>query len=367
MKRYAAPPVTFPQVSLESIPKGYLGTQATLKHIQALIQAGAQDFYVRQKAIDILLDKGIQPKDYLGEIKALFEWVQQNIRYTKDPFRVEVLHSARRVLELRAGDCDDMTILLGSMLEAIGHPVRLVITGPDPLQPKLFSHIYLEVFHQGQWIPLDATMPYPTGWEPRTSVKQVIPIERKANIMHQISGLNGIAAMTPPPNWLPDLIQSMRQGGIQPRDPRMKALLDLLRQRQLLNHKPYLARKLQFIWERGLSARPYPKTARWLERLLQRWGILLKSPAPSPRQSDRARPQRQTSTQPASSVALRPVGKVQPVAPHQVQGLGQTEKLQGNEQYFLGEDGTLYQVQGISLNEVSQMPSEQQACQCTKR
>jgi hypothetical protein len=27
----------------------------------------------------------------LGEIKALFEWVQHHVRYTKDPFRVEVL------------------------------------------------------------------------------------------------------------------------------------------------------------------------------------------------------------------------------------------------------------------------------------
>jgi hypothetical protein len=32
---------------------------------------------------------------------------------------------------------------------------------------------------------------------------------------------------------------------------------------------------------------------------------------------------------------------------YQVQGLGQTEELQGDGQYFLGEDGTLYQVQGL--------------------
>lgn len=48
---------------------------------------------------------------------------------------MEVLHSARRMLELRADDCDDMAILLGEMLESIGHPVRLVITGPDPRKP----------------------------------------------------------------------------------------------------------------------------------------------------------------------------------------------------------------------------------------
>lgn len=180
MRRYVAPPLRRPKVHLGYIPKGYLGTQKTLKYIKALIRAGAKDFYVRQKAIDILLAKNVQPKDYLGEIKALFEWVQHNIRYTKDPFRVEMLHSASRMLQLRAGDCDDITILLGAMLESIGHPVRLVLTGPDPNRPRLFTHIYLEVNYKGRWISLDATMPYPMGWTPKTFVKKVFPIERKS-------------------------------------------------------------------------------------------------------------------------------------------------------------------------------------------
>ena len=147
--------------------------------MQALIRHGVKDFYVRQKAIDILFEKGVRPKDYLGEIKALFEWVQQNVRYTKDAFRLEILHTARRMLELRAGDCDDMSILLGAMLEAIGHPVRLVIVGPDLLRPDLFTHVYLEVHHQGRWIPLDATMPYPMGWAPRVLNKKIIPLARR--------------------------------------------------------------------------------------------------------------------------------------------------------------------------------------------
>jgi hypothetical protein len=34
---------------------------------------------------------------------------------------------------------------------------------------------------------------------------------------------------------------------------------------------------------------------------------------------------------------------------YQVQGLGQREGLRGPGQFFLGEDGTLYQVQGLGL------------------
>jgi hypothetical protein len=273
MRRYATPPLSWPQVELGLISKGYLGTQTTLNHIQNLIRAGAKDFYVRQKAIDILLEKAIKPKNYLGEIKVLFEWMQQNVRYTKDPFRVELLHSARRLLELRAGDCDDMTILLGSMLESIGHPVRLVVTGPNPLRPKLFSHIYLDAFHQGQWIPLDATMPYAMGWEPRTVVKQVIPIERTTNMIQQPE-LQGLAAMTTPPNWLPSLIQNVRQGSLRPKDPRVRFLWNLLKQRQLLHRSQWLPKALGFMWKRGLSARPRPNRARRIERLMQQWKIL---------------------------------------------------------------------------------------------
>ena len=113
MQRLRSAPLTAPKIFLGHIPRGWHGTQKTIEHIQALIRAGAKDFYVRQKAIDILLEKQVKPKDYLAEIKALFEWVQQHIRYTKDTFGVEVLHSAKRMLELRAGDCDDMAICWG--------------------------------------------------------------------------------------------------------------------------------------------------------------------------------------------------------------------------------------------------------------
>ena len=151
----------------------------TAAHVGRLIRDGAGDFYVRQKAIDILMGRGVPAKDYLGEIDALFRWVQRHVRYTKDPFRIEVLHSARRMLELKAGDCDDMTIVLGALIKSIGHPVRIVLTGPDALRPDLFSHIYLEARHHDQWIPLDATMPYGMGWSPRTPVRQVLSIEEE--------------------------------------------------------------------------------------------------------------------------------------------------------------------------------------------
>ncbi|MGH7596238.1 MAG: transglutaminase-like domain-containing protein [bacterium] len=160
------------KIYYRQIPKGYAGTLATVRHIIALIKAGVKDFCVRQTAIDILLANGIRPKDYRGEIAALFEWVKHNIRYTRDIHRVELLHTPRRMLELRAGDCDDMTILLATMLKSIGHPVRLVLVGFNPHKKKLFTHIYLEAYCKGWWIPLDPTMRHPMGWAPPATHKQ---------------------------------------------------------------------------------------------------------------------------------------------------------------------------------------------------
>ena len=177
MRRYVPLRLEAPRIQRQQIPSGLAGTRLTAAHVGRLIREGAADFYVRQKAIDILLECGVPPKDYVGEINALFQWVQRHVRYTKDPFQVEVLHSPRRMLELRAGDCDDMTILLGSLVKSIGHPVRLVLTGPNPRRPDLFSHIYLEAQCQGDWIPLDATMPFDMGWSPRAPVRLVLSVD----------------------------------------------------------------------------------------------------------------------------------------------------------------------------------------------
>jgi hypothetical protein len=311
--RYSMPPVTAPAIHLGHIPPGYAGTKKTVDEIQFLIRSGAKDFYVRQKAIDVLLECGVPQKDYLGEINAVFEWVQRNVRYTKDPFKVEVLHSARRMLELRAGDCDDMAILLGAMLEAIGHPVRLVLTGPTPQRPSLFTHIYVEAWCQGQWIPLDPTMPHPMGWAPRALVKQVTPIERESHMIAQsveqqtIEGLGAAAAV---PSWLQSLLQALRGEAIQPRDARVKSLWDLLRQRRALGRFPWLKAVLRRIWTKGLIARPRPRTTARIEHRLRTAGILPGS-ATAPRPFAPAAPAR------VHAVRVRAVGKarVVPVRP----------------------------------------------------
>jgi hypothetical protein len=317
-ERYAAPAVEPPRVLRMKIPSGFAGTQETASRMSTLIREGAKDFYVRQKAIDILLAAGVPPKDYLGEVRALFEWVRDNVRYTKDPFRVEVLHSARKLAELRAGDCDDKAILLGAMLESIGHPVRLVLTGPDPQRPRLFSHVYIEVSHRGRWIPLDATMSKPAGWAPVVPTKMVVPLERRSAMQRNVAGLGDAPAV---PEWLSGLMRAIAQEPVQPKDARVKLLWELLRQKQLLNRDPWVKQLLRRAWTRGLRAQPRPRATRRLHAALHAWGVLPTPPAPvAPAAATQT-----TGTQPLPLAPLR----LRPLRPVAVRRVGRLRRVGG--------------------------------------
>ncbi len=52
---------------------------------------------------------------------------------------------------------------------------------------------------------------------------------------------------------------------------------------------------------------------------------------------------------------------------YQVQGLGEIGELPQDQQYLLGEDGTLYQVQGIGLGGRPYPLSGRHSCQCRNR
>jgi len=173
------PRFVVPRIRVIRVPEGDRGTMVTAGIIARLMKEGARDFYVRQKAIEVLRCYGVRPKDRLGEACALLDFVRRRIRYTRDIFGVELLHTPRRLLEVGAGDCDDVSILLGAMLLSVGHPVRLVLAGYRPAKPHRYTHIYPEVNVWGRWLAADPTLPHPLGWEPRVLWKSVCELGKE--------------------------------------------------------------------------------------------------------------------------------------------------------------------------------------------
>jgi len=139
---------------------GEVGTAQTIRLMRRLIDQALNDPQFVRFAIDLV--RSVPAHDEAGEVAAIFAWVQQNIRYTKDPVTKEKLYPPGELLKIRAGDCDDMSMLLAALVIADGYPARLVTVSANPDQPDEFSHVYLEVEvppGSGNWVALDAARP----------------------------------------------------------------------------------------------------------------------------------------------------------------------------------------------------------------
>lgn len=151
-----------------TIADGDLGTEQTIARIRKLVHDGMTDQLVNRTAIAILQQSGVPQFDFVGEIRAIYNWVKQNVRFVRDIYNVETLRTAREILLVRGGDCDDInSILLPSLLLTIGANVRLVTISANPEDPRNFSHIYCEVeLPDSTWLALDAARVNPAFGRP---------------------------------------------------------------------------------------------------------------------------------------------------------------------------------------------------------
>lgn len=141
--------------------------------IRKLIKQGGKDPEVKEQAIKVTNrrrsngDWEIREKDQKGEVLALFKYVRSKVRYTNDALRADQFVTARKTLRLGGGDCDDLTIALGSLLEGIGFPVkiRVIQTTGSPTWNHVYLLVGLPKTAPKAWVPLDASMDKNAGWE----------------------------------------------------------------------------------------------------------------------------------------------------------------------------------------------------------
>lgn len=147
--------------ALGLIPSGRSGVVETLRIMAALVRQGKKTMRVREKAL--ALTQSCDQKDYACEVRLLHAFVRDQIRYVGDIDGVETVQAPEKTLEYMAGDCDDKSVLLASLLAAIGHPSRFVAIG---YTPGVYEHVYVETKIGAGWIPLETTEPVAVGWEP---------------------------------------------------------------------------------------------------------------------------------------------------------------------------------------------------------
>jgi hypothetical protein len=148
--------------TISSVPLlgGDAGTEQTIWKLRGLLDDAWKDSYVNRTAIDIIRNAGAPPFDLWAQIHAIYDWVLMNFYFVNDPVTKEAVRPTRELLDLMAGDCDDINAnMFPALLGTIGLETRFVTVAADTNHPELFSHIYVEVNVNGDWYPLDAAHP----------------------------------------------------------------------------------------------------------------------------------------------------------------------------------------------------------------
>lgn len=140
-----------------------------VSYIHQQMLKGVKDPKVYSLAREVLTRKCngkwcVPEKDARAEINAVFGEIKSRVRYTWDPVNYDAFQTPGKTLDLAAGDCDDMTSLGGAMLMSIGYKVRSRVVHTQGF--PTWNHIYLMVqLPSKEWMPFDATVNKPCGWQ----------------------------------------------------------------------------------------------------------------------------------------------------------------------------------------------------------
>jgi transglutaminase superfamily protein len=134
------------------IQRGIAGTRKTLEVMAGLVRRDHADVRIRKLAERIVSSCG--GHDFDCEISALHGFARDYITFRRDPVDAERVQDCRRCLLSRAGDCDDKSVLLASLLCSLGHRCRFGLLSN---KPDDFSHVFVECLSPRGWVALDPT------------------------------------------------------------------------------------------------------------------------------------------------------------------------------------------------------------------
>jgi hypothetical protein len=148
----SAPPVTFAP---------FRGPRTTIVEMVRALNGPRGERSVRVRTYTERVVRGLQPKDYFSEILAIRHDVQEHIRYLNDPVTTEWVKDPERLVEeietvgKAAADCDEIALLIATMMRQVGRDVEFVTVGFGA--PGSHSHVFTRVREpkSGKWIVCD--------------------------------------------------------------------------------------------------------------------------------------------------------------------------------------------------------------------
>lgn len=181
--------------------------KATIRIIGKAIRVGSHYGPIRSRAAKLAGTQ--EPKDYLGQARAIFDDFVRRWRYVKDPVDRELVALAPHQVYQTimggdngrgVGDCDDATVAIGAQLQSIGIPVRIATIAPLGFPPgRSMTHVFAQAHIPGRgWVTVDPVV-YPHhgfGYLPPHSRMAVWNLDGKVtgkigNVRGQMNGLGG--------------------------------------------------------------------------------------------------------------------------------------------------------------------------------
>jgi hypothetical protein len=120
---------------------------------------GERSIFVRSVTEEVIGQ--LWPKDYLGEILAVNNWVSEKVVYLNDPLHVELVKDPQRLCEEvksrghARGDCDDIAVLISTMCMQLGRKAQFVCAGFG--RTGDYSHVFARVQEprSEEWVVCD--------------------------------------------------------------------------------------------------------------------------------------------------------------------------------------------------------------------
>ena len=125
----------------------------------SMMMVEGSDSVIKEVA-DKVVVRACRQSNQICHAKALFYFVRDNFEYVSDPTAYEYVKIARQSLVSGGGDCDDASVLLASLLDAVGIKARFVFVP---------GHVYVQAYmpkalnrykEEGDFVNLDATCKY---------------------------------------------------------------------------------------------------------------------------------------------------------------------------------------------------------------
>lgn len=136
------------EVHSMDVGRGEEANRSTVDVMKQIVVDRSRHPTVRGLALKIV--HPLKSHHYLDEARAIGEFVQKRVRYVRDTLSVEQLHDPIMMIDqiergVAQGDCDDMSLLIATLIASIGGVPLFRIVKYRPDAPS-FAHIYVVTY-----------------------------------------------------------------------------------------------------------------------------------------------------------------------------------------------------------------------------